>query len=169
MIQKLDYIRDLGANVLWLSPIFKSPQVDMGYDISDYKDIHAPYGTVADVEELIAELHKRDMKLVLDLVVNHTSDEHPWFLESRSSKSSPKRDWFFWKPPTYDEHGERQPPNNWKDMFGGGSQWEWDEETQEYYLHSFAVEQPGTWRMRSSLTAQTSTSTHRLCARRCGI
>lgn len=115
----------------------------MGYDISDYKDIHEPYGTVADVEQLIAELHKRDMKLVLDLVVNHTSNEHPWFLESRSSKTSPKRDWYIWKPPKYDEHGHRQPPNNWKDMFGGGSQWEWDDATQEYYYHGFAVEQPG--------------------------
>lgn len=96
---RLDYLRQLGADIVWLSPIYKSPQADMGYDISDYKDIDPSYGTLADVDELIAELKKRDMKLVMDLVVNHTSNEHPWFLESRSSKNNPKRDWYIWKPP----------------------------------------------------------------------
>jgi oligo-1,6-glucosidase len=115
----------------------------MGYDISDYKAIHAPYGSVADVERLIKELHSRGMKLLLDLVVNHTSDEHPWFTDSRKSKNSSKRDWYIWRPPTYDEDGIRKPPNNWKTSLGGGSVWEWDEASEEYYLHYYDIKQPG--------------------------
>ncbi|KAK1467688.1 hypothetical protein CCUS01_06955 [Colletotrichum cuscutae] len=96
IISKLDYIKSVGATAIWLSPIFKSPQNDMGYDISDYRDIHRPYGTIADAESLIKGCHERGIKVLLDLVVNHTSDEHEWFRESRSSKSSSKRDWYFW-------------------------------------------------------------------------
>jgi alpha-glucosidase len=115
----------------------------MGYDISDYKDIHEPYGTVQDVEELARQLHARGMKLMLDLVVNHTSDEHDWFTESKSSRESPKRDWYIWRPASYGSDGERKPPNNWKTSLGGGSVWEWDEGTQEYYLHYYDIKQPG--------------------------
>jgi len=156
IISKLDYLKELGVDVVWLSPIFKSPQVsppcqifmtdhqvDMGYDISDYKDVHGPYGSVEDVEELAKQLHSRSMKLMLDLVVNHTSDEHDWFIESRSSKQSPKRDWYFWRPGKVDENGQRQPPNNWKTALGGGSVWEYDEGTAEYYLHLYDTKQPG--------------------------
>lgn len=115
----------------------------MGYDISDYREVHAPYGTVSDVKTLIAELHKRGMKLLLDLVVNHTSDLHEWFVESRSSRTAEKRDWYIWRPAKYDQEGNRLPPNNWKASLGGGSVWEWDEETQEYYLHYYDAKMPG--------------------------
>ncbi|KJY00897.1 glycoside hydrolase family 13 protein [Zymoseptoria brevis] len=140
---KLDYLKDLGVDVVWTSPIYKSPQVDMGYDISDYRDIDPKYGTLADVDELIKQLKKRDMKLMMDLVVNHTSDQHAWFLDSRSSKTSKYRDWYIWKPAKYDDQGKRQPPNNWLMILGeANSAWTWDEETQEYYLSLFTAEQP---------------------------
>ncbi|KAH5604360.1 hypothetical protein HBI45_110260 [Parastagonospora nodorum] len=140
---KLDYLKDLGVDVVWVSPIYKSPQADMGYDIADYEDIDPSYGTLADVDNLIAELKKRDMKLVMDLVVNHTSEEHAWFLDSRSSKTSSKRDWYIWKPAKYDADGNRQPPNNWAQILGeANSAWTWDEKTQEYYLSLFTPEQP---------------------------
>ncbi|KAK9326847.1 glycoside hydrolase superfamily [Lipomyces starkeyi] len=141
IISKLDYIQALGINVVWVCPIFKSPQVDMGYDISDYKDIHAPYGTVADVEKLIECLHSRGMKLVMDLVVNHTSDQHTWFQEAKKSKDNEFRDYYIWKKPKYDSNGQRVPPNNWAACWGG-SAWEYDEASDEYYLHLFAPEQP---------------------------
>ncbi|EQB56332.1 alpha amylase [Colletotrichum gloeosporioides Cg-14] len=141
IISKVDYLKDLGIDVVWVSPMYASPQVDMGYDISDYQDVHRPYGTVRDMEVLIEECHKRGMKLILDLVVNHTSDEHAWFKESRSSKDNPKRDWYIWRPPRYAEDGTRLPPTNWRSHFSG-STWEWDEGTGEYYLHLFAKEQP---------------------------
>lgn len=115
----------------------------MGYDVSDYKQIHEPYGTVADVEELARQLHSRGMKLLQDLVVNHTSDEHEWFKSSRSSKLSPKRDWYIWRSGTVDANGVTRPPNNWKTSLGGGSVWEWDEATQEYYLHYYDIKMPG--------------------------
>ncbi|SCZ98261.1 BZ3500_MvSof-1268-A1-R1_Chr3-2g06257 [Microbotryum saponariae] len=140
IISKLDYIKKLGVDVVWVSPFFKSPQIDLGYDISDYQDVHEPYGKVSDVEELIAGCHERGMKVLFDLVVNHTSDLHPWFKESRSSKDNPKRDWYMWRQARYID-GVRHPPCNWKAAFGG-SVWEWDEPSQEYYLHYFAVEQP---------------------------
>ncbi|KAF1846487.1 glycoside hydrolase family 13 protein [Cucurbitaria berberidis CBS 394.84] len=141
--QKLDYLKDLGVDVIWVSPIYKSPQADMGYDIADYEDIDPSYGTLADVDNLIKEVKKRDMKLVMDLVVNHTSEEHAWFLESRSSKNSAKRDWYIWKPAKYDADGNRQPPNNWAQILGeANSAWTWDEKTQEYYLSLFTPEQP---------------------------
>ncbi|KAF8540794.1 oligo-1,6-glucosidase [Trichophaea hybrida] len=141
IIQKLDYLHDLGVDMLWLSPVYKSPGKDMGYDISDYLDIDPKYGTMKDMDELIAGVHQRGMKLLMDLVVNHTSDQHEWFLDSRSSKQSRKRDWYIWRDPLYDEHGHRQPPNNWLAVFGG-SVWEWDEPTGQYYLHCFLPSQP---------------------------
>lgn len=141
IISKLDYIKSVGADTIWLSPIYASPQNDMGYDVSDYRSIHAPYGTLADVDSLISGLRTRDMKLWMDLVVNHTSDEHGWFKESRSSKNSPKRDWYFWRDPKYDADGTRQPPNNWKGIFGG-SAWTFDKTTGQYYLSLFLPSQP---------------------------
>lgn len=137
----LDYVKNLGVDVIWLSPMYESPQEDMGYDISDYQKIHAAYGTMDDMNDLILQVHKRGMKLILDLVINHTSVEHKWFQESRSSKSNPKRDWYIWKPPRYDVNGNRLPPNNWASVFSG-SAWEYDRLTDEYYLHIFAKGQP---------------------------
>lgn len=142
IISKLDYIASLGVNVIWICPMYDSPQVDMGYDISNYEDVYGPYGTLADMEQLIRECHARGLRIMLDLVINHSSSEHQWFKESRTSKDSPKRDWYIWRPATYDSQGHRLPPNNWRSNFGGGSVWEWDEATEEYYLHLFAVEQP---------------------------
>jgi oligo-1,6-glucosidase len=141
ILQKMDYIASLGVDVVWLSPHYDSPQIDMGYDISDYQNVYAPYGTVEDVEKLIDACHKNDMKIILDLVVNHTSDQHGWFKESKSSKTNPKRDWYFWQPARYDENGIRMPPTNWRSYFAGGT-WTWDEHTQEYYLHLYDKSQP---------------------------
>ncbi|KAF5671229.1 alpha-glucosidase (maltase) [Fusarium heterosporum] len=140
---KLDYLRDLGADILWINPIYKSPQRDMGYDISDYRDIHPPYGTMEDVDRLIAEVKKRDMKIIMDLVVNHTSNQHPWFIESASSKDNPKRNWYIWKKPKYDADGNRQPPNNWSSLIKHtDSGWTYHPETDEYYLSLFSAFQP---------------------------
>lgn len=141
LISQIDYLQDLGVDVVWLSPVFESPQADMGYDVSDYQKIYAPYGTVKDVDALIEACHIRGMKLILDLVVNHTSIEHEWFKESRSSKTNAKRDWYIWKPARYNAQGQRIPPTNWRGYFAG-STWTWDEHTQEYYLHLYAPEQP---------------------------
>ncbi|ODQ79307.1 glycoside hydrolase family 13 protein [Babjeviella inositovora NRRL Y-12698] len=141
IISTLDYVKDLGVDVVWLSPMFDSPQDDMGYDISNYEGIYPKYGTMTDMDNLIEETHKRGMKLILDLVINHTSNEHDWFKESRSSKTNPKRDWYIWRPPRIDENGNRQPPTNWKSHFSG-SAWAYDELTDEYYLHLFAKSQP---------------------------
>jgi oligo-1,6-glucosidase len=139
---RLDYLKSLGVDVVWTSPIYRSPQADMGYDIADYLDIDPAYGTLADVDELTSELKKRDMKLMMDLVVNHTSNMHNWFLESRSSKSNPKRDWYIWKPPKM-VNGKPQPPNNWAQILGeANSAWTFDEKTGEYYLGVFTPEQP---------------------------
>ncbi|KAF1358024.1 glycoside hydrolase [Lizonia empirigonia] len=140
IISELDYIRSIGVDVIWICPMFDSPQVDMGYDIRNYEDVYAPYGTLQDMERLIAETHARGMRIILDLVINHTSNLHKWFLESRSSKDNPKRDWYIWRPARY-ENGVRKPPNNWVSNFLG-SVWEWDEHTEEYYLHLFCPEQP---------------------------
>ncbi|KAK8105795.1 uncharacterized protein PG998_003730 [Apiospora kogelbergensis] len=144
IISRLDYLKSLGVNVVWSSPIFKSPQADMGYDIADYKDIDHRYGTLEDVDSLVVELKKRDMKLMMDLVVNHTSNEHSWFLESRSSKDNPKRDWYIWrKPKSIGADGKPEPPNNWAMILGeGNSAWTYDEKTGEYYLSLFTAEQP---------------------------
>jgi oligo-1,6-glucosidase len=141
IISSLDYITSLGVDVIWLCPMYDSPQIDMGYDVADYEKVYEPYGTVEDMEVLIDACHERGLHIILDLVVNHTSDQHKWFQESRSSKTNPKRDWYIWKPAKYDANGKRQPPNNWRSIFGG-SAWEWDETTEEYYLHLFCVEQP---------------------------
>ncbi|KAK6006539.1 hypothetical protein QM012_006949 [Aureobasidium pullulans] len=141
IVQKLDYIQSLGVDVIWVCPMYASPQIDMGYDISDYEAVYPPYGTIQDMEILIEETHRRDMKIILDLVINHTSDQHAWFQESRSSKDNPKRKWYIWRPANYDSNGNRHPPNNWRSYFGG-SVWQWDEHTQEYYLHLFCPEQP---------------------------
>lgn len=136
MIQRLDYIKDLGIDVIWICPMYKSPNDDNGYDISDYQDIMEDFGTMADFDELLKEIHARGMKLIIDLVPNHTSDEHPWFIESRSAKDSPKRDWYIWRDGK--NGGE---PNNWDSIFGG-SIWEYDEKTDQYYLHVFSKKQP---------------------------
>ncbi|WP_294352134.1 alpha-glucosidase [uncultured Clostridium sp.] len=136
IISRLDYIKDLGIDIIWICPMFKSPNDDNGYDISDYEDVMEDFGTMEDFDELLKEVHSRDMKLILDLVVNHTSDEHPWFIESRSSKDNDKRDWYIWK-----EGKEGQEPNNWESIFNE-SAWEYDENTKEYYLHLFSKKQP---------------------------
>ena len=136
IIGRLDYLVALGVDVVWLSPIFRSPQADFGYDISDYHDIDPLFGSLADFDELLAGVHARGMKLVLDLVVNHTSDEHPWFMASRSSVEDPHRDWYIWRDPR--DGGE---PNNWGSFFGG-SAWEFDAASGQYYLHLFDKKQP---------------------------
>ncbi|CAG7920301.1 unnamed protein product [Penicillium olsonii] len=141
IISKVPYIKSLGVDTIWLSPIFASPQKDMGYDVADYRSIHAPYGTVEDVQTLIDQLHANKMRILMDLVVNHTSDQHAWFKESRSSKSNPKRDWYIWRDPKYDEEGNRKEPNNWRSIFGG-SAWAFDEPTGQYYLALFLPSQP---------------------------
>ncbi|EFQ96462.1 hypothetical protein CFE70_010006 [Pyrenophora teres f. teres 0-1] len=141
ILQKIDYIVSLGVDVVWLSPMFDSPQVDMGYDVSNYEAVYAPYGTVGDVEKLIQACHDNYMKVILDLVVNHTSDQHAWFKESRSSKTNPKRDWYFWQPARYNAQGYRIPPTNYRSYFAGGT-WTWDEHTEEYYLHLYDKTQP---------------------------
>ncbi|KAF1738832.1 Alpha-glucosidase [Beauveria bassiana] len=141
IISRVDYLEGLGIDIVWLSPIFNSPQIDMGYDVSDYRAIHPPYGDISDVDALKDKLHERGMKLVLDLVMNHTSDQHEWFQQSRKSKDNPYRDWYIWRPPRYDAKGNRQPPNNWDSHFQG-SAWEYDDATDEYYLRLFAREQP---------------------------
>ncbi|WP_141431678.1 alpha-glucosidase [Bacillus sp. 03113] len=133
---KLDYLKELGIDVVWLSPVYKSPNDDNGYDISNYQDIMDEFGTMEDWDELLAELHSRGMKLMMDLVVNHTSDEHQWFIESHKSKDNPYRDYYIWRP---GEDG--QEPNNWVSVFSG-SAWQYDEQTEEYYLHLFSKKQP---------------------------
>lgn len=142
IIERLEYLHWLGVRTIWLSPIYPSPMADFGYDISDYRDVHPMFGTLHDLDRLIKETHKRDMKIILDLVPNHTSDEHPWFIESRSSRDNPKRDWYLW----YDAKPDGSYPNNWRSAFGG-SAWQWDEKTQQYYYHAFDKAQPDlNWR-----------------------
>ncbi|HEY0068411.1 MAG TPA: alpha-amylase family glycosyl hydrolase [Chloroflexia bacterium] len=139
---RLDYLEWLGVDAVWLSPIYPSPMADFGYDVADYTGIEPMFGTMADFDRLLADIHRRGLKLVLDLVPNHTSDRHAWFLESRASRDNPKRDWYIWRDPA----PGGGPPNNWLSAFGG-SAWQWDEPTRQYYLHSFAVEQPDlNWR-----------------------
>ncbi|MGG7619534.1 glycoside hydrolase family 13 protein [Bacillus coreaensis] len=136
LTSKLDYIKDLGIDVIWLSPMYKSPNDDNGYDISDYHDIMDEFGTMADFDELLAGVHERGMRIILDLVINHTSDEHPWFIESRSSKNNPKRDWYIWA-----DGKEGKEPNNWESIFSGPA-WKYDEETDQYFMHIFSTRQP---------------------------
>ncbi|MBN9654623.1 alpha,alpha-phosphotrehalase [Halobacillus sp. GSS1] len=135
IIQKLDYLHKLGVDVLWLTPMYKSPQNDNGYDISDYYDIHDEYGTMQDFEKLLEETHNRGMKLIMDIVVNHTSTEHQWFQEAKKSKDNPYRDYYIWRDPV---NGEE--PTNWQSKFGGNA-WKYDEQTGQYYLHLFDVTQ----------------------------
>jgi oligo-1,6-glucosidase len=143
ILRRLDHLEYLGIDVLWLSPVYPSPMDDGGYDISDYEDVDPEFGTLADLDELIAALHERGIKIIMDLVVNHTSDEHPWFKESRSDRDNPKRDWYWWRPPrdgrTGGEPGAE--PNNWGSFFSGPA-WQYDERTGEYYLHLFSKSQP---------------------------
>lgn len=139
IISKLDYIKDLGAKAIWLSPIYKSPNYDNGYDISDYRDISPEFGTLDDFKTLVAEMRKRDLKLIMDLVVNHTSFEHKWFLKSKESTDNEYRDYYFWRKGR-GKNGKK-PPNNWTSRFGG-SAWTYDEKTKEWYLHLFTKEQP---------------------------
>ena len=133
---KLDYLKELGIDVIWLSPVYKSPNDDNGYDISDYEAIMTEFGTMEDFDRMLAAAHERGIKIVMDLVVNHTSDEHPWFVESKSSKDNPKRDYYIWK-----EGKNGKEPNNWGSAFSGPA-WKYDEKTDMYYLHLFSVKQP---------------------------
>jgi alpha-glucosidase len=137
IIRRLDYIKQLGVDAVWLSPIYPSPMHDFGYDVADYTSIHPMFGTMGDFDRLLAEVHHREMKLILDLVPNHTSDEHAWFVESRTSRNNPKRDWYIWRDPAPDGG----PPNNWLSYFGGPA-WAFDEATGQYYLHQFVTQQP---------------------------
>ena len=143
VLKHLDHLRRLGVDVVWLSPVYRSPMDDNGYDISDYQDIDPLFGTLADLDELIEELHARGMRLVMDLVVNHTSDEHPWFAESRSSRDNPKRDWYWWRDarPGTTPGTPGAEPTNWESHFSGPT-WTWDEHTGQYYLHIFSRKQP---------------------------
>jgi alpha-glucosidase len=141
IINKLDYLQWLGVGAIWLSPHYPSPQIDVGYDVSDYVDVNPEYGTLNEFKELLAEAHKRNIKIIIDFVLNHSSDQHQWFLESKSSKDNPKRDWYVWK-----DGKDGQPPNNWESIFGG-SAWTYDETTDQYYYHFFLKEQPDmNWR-----------------------
>ncbi|MBO9129121.1 alpha-glucosidase [Bacillus sp. 165] len=136
IISKLDYLKELGIDVIWVCPFYKSPNDDNGYDISDYQEIMDVFGTMEDFDTLLSEVHARGMKLIIDLVINHTSDEHPWFIESRSSKNNPKRDWYIWR-----DGKDGKEPSNWESIFSG-SAWEYDEKTEQYYLHVFSRKQP---------------------------
>ena len=136
IITKLDYLKDLGVDVIWICPMYKSPNDDNGYDISDYKDIMDDFGTMADFDELLEQVHARGMKLILDLVINHTSDEHPWFIESRKSKENPYRDYYIWR-----DGKDGKEPNNWESIFHG-SAWKYDELTDQYFMHIFSSKQP---------------------------
>lgn len=139
---RLDYLAELGIDAIWFSPIYPSPMADFGYDVSDYCDIHPLFGDLEIFDQLLTAAHERNIKIILDFVPNHSSDQHPWFLESRSSRDNPKRDWYIWK----DGRTAGEPPNNWQSVFGG-SAWEWDEQTGQYYLHTFLSEQPEfNWR-----------------------
>ncbi|HLZ71212.1 MAG TPA: alpha-amylase family glycosyl hydrolase [Dehalococcoidia bacterium] len=147
ILSRLDYLNDgsersLGIDAIWLSPTFPSPMKDFGYDVSDYRGVHPDFGDLAAMDDLIAACHRRDIRLLLDFVPNHSSDQHPWFVESRSGRHNPKRDWYYWRDPA----PGGGPPNNWVSAFGGGA-WQWDAATGQYYLHSFLKEQPDlNWR-----------------------
>src|SRR3546814_366169 len=140
--QRLDYLVALGVDAIWISPIYPSPMADFGYDVADYCGIDPRFGTLEDFDALLAAAHQRGLKLLLDFVPNHSSDRHPWFVESRSSRDDPRRDWYIWRDPA----PGGGPPNNWISDFGG-SAWEWDERTEQYYYHAFLKEQPDlNWR-----------------------
>ena len=142
LLARLDHLVELGVDAVWISPIYPSPMADFGYDVSDHVDIHPVFGSLADFDRLVAAAHRRGLKVILDYVPNHTSDRHSWFVESRSSRHSPKRDWFIWSDPKPDGG----PPNNWLSEFGG-SAWQWDRATGQYYYHAYLKEQPDlNWR-----------------------
>src|SRR5215471_19730834 len=139
---RLDYLRWLGVDAIWLTPMFPSPQVDFGYDVSDFENVNPEYGTLSDMDGLIAEGRKKNIRVLLDFVMNHTSDRHPWFIESESSRTNPKRDWYMWR----DGKRPGQPPNNWVALFGGPA-WKFDSKTGQWYYHYFYPEQPDlNWR-----------------------
>ena len=138
---KLDYLQALGVDAIWIAPCFPSPQVDFGYDVSDYQNIDKMYGTLADFDRLAKLGKEHGIKIILDFVVNHTSDQHPWFIESRSSRDNPKRDWYVWKDGKAGGTPPNNPPNNWESVFGH-SAWQWDPKTQQYYYHRFYIQQP---------------------------
>ena len=147
IIQHLDYIKELGATVIWLNPIYPSPQVDNGYDIADYQNVHSTFGTLEDFKELLEKAHSLGIKVILDMVLNHTSDQHPWFLKSKPTKdNNPYRDYYFWRPANTHKDGiwKGDEPNNWGNYFyeGEGSAWEWDSVTKEYYLHNYSKHMP---------------------------
>ncbi len=151
---KLDYLHALGVDAIWIAPCFPSPQVDFGYDVSDYENIDPQYGTLADFDRLEKLGEQHGVKIILDFVVNHTSDKHPWFIESRSSRNNPKRDWYIWR----DGKGPNRPPNNWISTFGG-SAWQWDSKTNQYYYHFFYPQQPDlNWRNPAVVDAMYGTS-----------
>jgi glycosidase len=143
IINGLDYLSEtLGIDTVWLSPFYPSPMADFGYDVANYTDVDPLFGDLETFDELVAQIHRRGLKILIDFVPNHTSDQHPWFIESRASRHNPKRDWYVWADPKPDG----SPPNNWLSAFGG-STWEWDAATGQYYLHSFFKEQPDlNWR-----------------------
>ena len=144
--QRLDYLSDLGVDAIWISPMFPSPQVDFGYDISNYEDVDARYGTLADFDRLVAEANKRHIHILIDMVLNHTSDKHPWFVDSAGSRSSAKHDWYVWNEGKHKADGSIVPPNNWVSLFGG-SAWEWVPSVHEFYYHKFYKQQPDlNWR-----------------------
>jgi len=139
---RLDYLVDLGVDAIWVSPFYPSPMADFGYDVANYTDVDPLFGTLGDFDALVAAAHARGLKVIVDIVPNHTSDQHPWFVESRASRQSPRRDWYVWR----DAKPDGSPPNNWLGVFGGLA-WEWDEATGQFYLHSFIAEQPDlNWR-----------------------
>ncbi len=138
ILSKLDYLVDLGIDAIWLSPIYPSPDADFGYDVADYFEVDPRYGRMQDLDNLIREAHRRGIRIILDLVLNHTSDRHPWFLQSRQSRDNPYRDWYIWRQ---GRNGAPRPPNNWESAFGGKA-WQYDRNTGEYYLHTFYTEQP---------------------------
>ena len=143
---RLDHLKAMGVDAIWIAPCYPSPQVDFGYDISDYENIDPQYGTLADFDRLVAEAKKRDIRIIMDMVLNHTSDKHAWFVESASSKTNPKRDWYVWRDGKVGADGKMEPPNNWLSSFGH-SAWKYDPTTKQYYYHKFYAEQPDlNWR-----------------------
>src|SRR5215216_4574036 len=143
IVSKLDYLEWLGVDAAWISPFYPSPMADFGYDVADHCDVDPLFGTLSDFDELLEGAHRRGIRVIIDFVPNRTSDEHPWFVESRSSRDDPRRGWYLWRDPA----PEGGPPNNWESVFGGESAWEWDQRTGQYYLHTFDVKQPDlNWR-----------------------
>src|SRR6185436_6400575 len=138
----LDYLEWLGVDAVWISPFYRSPMKDFGYDVADYTEVDPLFGNLATFDRLLADIHARGLRVIVDYVPNHTSDQHAWFTDSRSSRTSPRRDWYVWRDPKPDG----SPPNNWISVFGG-SAWAWDEASGQFYLHSFLAEQPDLdWR-----------------------